>query len=168
MPSKLPALVLTLALLLGPLTPFARAEPSDERGRRDDAGTIAATAAANIFYVPGKLITCELSIGLGVLATVLTFGSVYSDTVGYMAKECGGRWWVETRDIPSPPRPSPTASFEARVTASPTASFEGRVTTSTDCMDEAGKASARVREPDKVRVYGEHYDACRAAKTALK
>jgi hypothetical protein len=151
MPLKVTATLLILGLLVGPLGPLAHAEPSG-----DDSGTIAATAAANVFYVPGKLITCQLGIGFGVLATLLTFGSVYSDTMEFMAKACGGKWWVETNDIPSPPRPSSVASYE------------GRVTTSTDCIDAAGQASARVGESDKTRVFGEHYDACRAAKTLLR
>jgi hypothetical protein len=97
MPFKFTAVLLSLILMIsGPLVPLAHAQQSSPE---EDAGTVAAMVASNIFYVPGKVIVCTLGIGFGVAATVITFGTIYRDTVGFMAKACGGKWVVETRDV---------------------------------------------------------------------
>jgi uncharacterized protein YceK len=55
--------------------------------------------AANIWYVPGRALTC---FGSGVLAFVtmtLTFGQGYDTAAQLMTGGCGGPWTLQAQDI---------------------------------------------------------------------
>lgn len=56
-------------------------------------------AAANVFYVPGKVITCGMGgiVAFGLMA--LTFGSGYRHMAGVLDEGCGGKWVLSADDM---------------------------------------------------------------------
>src|SRR5258705_9045116 len=74
-----------------PSAPGAAVQPS--------GGANVAAGFANVFYVPGKVITCVGSAALWVAILGITFGTLYEDATQVVAGGCGGKWTVQGRDV---------------------------------------------------------------------
>lgn len=99
--TRLLSLLLSLALLAGfvpapvvaqPSAPGATVQPPSE-------GAHVAAGFANVFYVPGKALTCAGSAVLWVAILGITFGTLYEDATHVVAGGCGGKWTVHGRDV---------------------------------------------------------------------
>ena len=94
------SLLLTLALLTGFVTAPVVAQPSapDATTEPSDDAHVAA-GFANVFYVPGKALTCAGSAVLWVAILAISFGTLYEDATHIAAGGCGGKWTVHGRDL---------------------------------------------------------------------
>jgi hypothetical protein len=123
------ALALTLA---GPLAPFALAQAQTQPSGRgdliqeamkasqpskdDDEAYDVGAGVMNVFYVPGKVITCVTG---GVVSTVLllaTFGTAYKAATGVVQEGCAGKWTLTGSDIKPDEPPSSAFEWEAGLT----------------------------------------------------
>ena len=95
------SLLLSLALLAGFATPPVGAQPSASAatGQPPSGGANVAAGFANVFYVPGKAITCAGSAVLWVAILGITFGALYEDATQFVVGGCGGKWTVQGRDL---------------------------------------------------------------------
>ena len=82
---------LALALLLASAAP-ARA---NEQRAVSDSRSPAEVAFVNVFYVPGKALTCAGGSIMATLALLLTFGNAHEDAGEVLRGACGGPWSVE-------------------------------------------------------------------------
>ena len=106
------AVVLSL-LFSGPFATFAAAQQPvpppppllQEEMKTSDGGPEPSAAydvgagVVNVFYVPGKAITCALGTGVGVVLLLATFGSGYKAAVAFGREGCGGKWTVTGDDL---------------------------------------------------------------------
>jgi hypothetical protein len=99
--TRLLSLLLSLVLLASfviepvvaqPSAPAATVQPPSE-------GANVAAGFANVFYVPGKAITCAGSAVLWVAILGITFGARYEDATQFVVGGCGGKWTVQGRDL---------------------------------------------------------------------
>lgn len=98
--SRLLSLLLSLALLAGFVTAPVVAQPAAPGATvRPSGGANVAAGFANVFYVPGKVITCVGSGILWVAILGITFGTLYEDATQVVAGGCGGKWTVQGRDV---------------------------------------------------------------------
>lgn len=105
---------LTLALSLsftGPLATFAVAQqtsqpdlmqetlkPSTSEAESSPAYSVGA-GIVNVFYVPGKVVTCGAGAIVGLTLLALTFGTGYKASVAFGREGCGGKWAVTGEDL---------------------------------------------------------------------
>jgi hypothetical protein len=98
--TRLLSLLLSLALLAGIVTAPVVAQPSAPAATvQPSGGANVAAGFANVFYVPGKAITCAGSAVLWVAILGVTFGALYEDATHIVAGGCGGKWTVHGRDL---------------------------------------------------------------------
>ena len=99
--ARLLSLLLSLALLTGFVTAPVVAQPSAPgvTVRPPSEGAHVAAGFANVFYVPGKALTCAGSAVLWVVILGVTFGTLYEDATQVVASGCGGKWTVQGRDL---------------------------------------------------------------------
>ena len=99
--TRLLSLLLSLALLAGLVTAPVVAQPSAPAAtvQEPSGGANVAAGFANVFYVPGKAITCAGSAVLWVAILGVTFGALYEDATHIVAGGCGGKWTVQGRDL---------------------------------------------------------------------
>jgi len=121
--SRLISALLVVALLGGPLASLAGAQQpapppappaptqppapdlfqeqlKSERPVSEPSGAYQAGAVVtNIFYVPGRAITCSLAAVLGVGVLALTLGTQYRAASDVWREGCGGRWVVGPDDL---------------------------------------------------------------------
>ena len=90
------SLLLALVLLTGLVTAPAVAQPS---APPPSGAAHVAAGFANVFYVPGKALTCAGSAVLWVLILGVSFGTLYEDATQIAAGGCGGKWTVHGRDL---------------------------------------------------------------------
>ena len=93
---RLLSLLLSLVLLTGFVTAPAVAQPLAPPP--SEAAHVAA-GFANVFYVPGKALTCAGSAVLWVVILGVSFGTLYEDATHIDAGGCGGKWTVHGRDL---------------------------------------------------------------------
>jgi hypothetical protein len=123
---RLMTLTLILSLTVGgPLAPALAQQPAQpapttqpdlfqERmkpttDRHEGAYSVGA-GIVNVFYVPGRAITCVLGGAVGIAVLFLTLGSGYRAAAAAGEEGCGGKWIVTGEDLwPSPPG---TSSFD--------------------------------------------------------
>jgi hypothetical protein len=79
---------LAALLLLGVAVPGEAAE-----------GKEFAAAASNVFYVPGKVLTCAMGGVIWVGGMLFTLGTAYNPVTNVVRETCGGRWVVKPSDI---------------------------------------------------------------------
>jgi hypothetical protein len=53
----------------------------------------------NVFYVPGKVLTCGAGAVVGVALLLVTLGSGYKAAVAFGREGCGGKWAVTGEDL---------------------------------------------------------------------
>jgi hypothetical protein len=99
--TRLLSLLLSLALLTGFVTSPVVAQPSASAAGvpPPSGGANVAAGFANVFYVPGKAITCAGTAVLWVAILGITLGALYEDATHIAAGGCGGKWTVEGRDL---------------------------------------------------------------------
>jgi hypothetical protein len=62
---------------------------------------------ANVFLVPGRVITCALGSAVGIVVLAITLGSGYRAAAAVGEEGCGGKWIVTGEDLwPDPPATS--------------------------------------------------------------
>lgn len=109
------ALAVVLSLLFsGPFATFAAAQQpvpppppllqdqmktSDDRAPEPSAAYDVGAGLVNVFYVPGKVITCAVGSAVGVALLALTFGTGYKAAVAVGKDGCGGKWAVTGEDL---------------------------------------------------------------------
>jgi hypothetical protein len=95
------SLLLSLALLAGFVTAPVAAQPSAPAAtvQEPSGGANVAAGFANVFYVPGKALTCAGTAVLWVGILFITFGALYEDATHIVAGGCGGKWTVQGRDL---------------------------------------------------------------------
>jgi hypothetical protein len=108
------ALAVALSLLFsGPFATFAAAQqpvppppPLLQEEMKTSEGAPEPSAAydvgaglVNVFYVPGKVITCTVGAAVGVALLALTFGTGYRAAVAVGKDGCGGKWAVTGEDL---------------------------------------------------------------------
>jgi hypothetical protein len=94
------SLLLSLALLAGFVTTPVVAQPSAPAATVQPSGDANVAAGfANVFYVPGKAITCVGTAVLWVAILGITLGALYEDATHIAAGGCGGKWTVQGRDV---------------------------------------------------------------------
>lgn len=106
------AVVLSL-LFSGPFATFAAAQQpvpppppllqdqmkTSEGGPEPSAAYDVGAGLVNVFYVPGKVITCAVGAAVGVALLALTFGTGYKAAVAVGKDGCGGKWAVTGEDL---------------------------------------------------------------------
>ena len=98
--SRLLSLLLSLVLLAGFVTAPVVAQPAAPGATvRPSGGANVAAGFANVFYVPGKALTCAGSGVLWVVILGVSFGTLYEDATQVVASGCGGKWTVQGRDL---------------------------------------------------------------------
>ena len=97
--THLPSLLLTLVLLTGFVTAPVVAQPSTPGATEPSEDAHVAAGFANVFYVPGKALTCAGSAVLWVVILGVSFGTLYEDATQIAAGGCGGKWTVHGRDL---------------------------------------------------------------------
>jgi hypothetical protein len=109
--AKLGSLVLVVALVaptaLAPVAiaqtqtdPYPDTLKTSPSGSREHEGAYKAGAvAANVFYVPGRAITCGLGGGAGVFLMLLTFGTAYKQAKFFVEEGCAGKWVLDEGDL---------------------------------------------------------------------
>ena len=108
------ALAVVLSLLFsGPFATFAAAQQPtapppallQEEMKTSDGGSEPTAAydvgagVVNVFYVPGKIVTCGAGAGVGVALLILTLGTGYKAAVAVGKDGCGGKWAVTGEDL---------------------------------------------------------------------
>jgi hypothetical protein len=86
------SLILVAALLTG-CAMHSRTEPGP---RADDR---AGAVAANVWYVPGRVLVCGMTALLVGVALTVTLGQVYDDASQIMHGGCAGPWTVKPDEI---------------------------------------------------------------------
>jgi hypothetical protein len=127
-----------------------------EHGKDKARGLMIAGAATVLFF---PLIGIGLSAGS--IATNLSARRACMIQHGYIAGE------APVRTPTTRPAPAGADAALARDRQGSAPSYEGRVSEATDCIDEAMMANRTTSEAEKVVGFGQHYDACQAAKKAL-
>jgi hypothetical protein len=98
--TRLLALLLSLTLLSGFLpVPVAAQTSAPPDTVRSSGNADVAAGFANVFYVPGKALTCVGSAILWVAIMAVTVGFNYEDATHIAAGGCGGKWTVQGRDV---------------------------------------------------------------------
>lgn len=99
--TRLLSLLLSLVLLAGFVTAPVGAQSSAPAATVHPPSEAADVAAgfANVFYVPGKALTCAGSAILWVAILGITLGTRYEDATHIAAGGCGGKWTVQGRDL---------------------------------------------------------------------
>jgi hypothetical protein len=99
--TRLLALLLSLTLLAGVLPAPVAAQTSapPDTVQRSSGDADVAAGFANVFYVPGKALTCVGSAILWVAIMAVTVGFNYEDATHIAAGGCGGKWTVQGRDV---------------------------------------------------------------------
>ena len=116
--------LITTVLVGGPLAPLARAQqpppmpapqsdllqeslkatPGETPQRSYSEVYDAAAVLADLFYIPGKVGLCVLSVGVGMAVLALTFGSSYRWARDAWHEGCAGKWVLTGKDLrPSEP-----------------------------------------------------------------
>ncbi len=108
------ALAVVLSLLFaGPFATFAAAQQptapppallQEEMKTSDSAPAPSAAydvgaGVVNVFYVPGKFITCGAGAGVGLAILFVTLGTGYKAAVAFGKEGCGGKWAVTGEDL---------------------------------------------------------------------
>ena len=108
------ALAVVLSLLFsGPFATFAAAQQptapppallqeemkTSEGAPEPSAAYAAGAGLVNVFYVPGKIVTCGAGAGVGVALLILTLGTGYKAAVAVGKDGCGGKWAVTGEDL---------------------------------------------------------------------
>lgn len=88
--------VLTLALLAGCAS---RQVSKVDRLQSDSPGNEAGAVAANIWYTPGRAITCAGGAILAGVVMSVTFGALYDESSDVMHGACGGPWFLTSTDV---------------------------------------------------------------------
>jgi hypothetical protein len=124
--------LVTLTLILsltagGPLAPALAQQPAQSapemqpdlfqermkaaRGaERNEVAYNIGAGVANVFMVPGRVITCALGTVVGIAVLAVTLGSGYKAAAAAGQEGCGGKWIVTGEDLwPDPPG---TSSFD--------------------------------------------------------
>ena len=96
--TRLLSVLLSLVLLAGAL-PAPVASQTATAQQPPDANADVAAGFANVFYVPGKAITCVGAAAIWVVIMAATFGFNYEDATHFAAGGCGGKWTVQGRDV---------------------------------------------------------------------
>jgi hypothetical protein len=98
---RLLSLLLALTLLAGfvPAPVVAQSSAPGATVQRPSGAANVAAGFANVFYVPGKTLTCAGSAVLWVAILGITFGALYEDATQVVAGGCGGKWTVHGRDL---------------------------------------------------------------------
>jgi len=96
--TRLLSVLLSLVLLAGVL-PAPVASQTATAQQPPDATADVAAGFANVFYVPGKAITCVGAAAIWVVIMAATFGVNYEDATHFAAGGCGGKWTVQGRDV---------------------------------------------------------------------
>ncbi|HKZ06726.1 MAG TPA: hypothetical protein VJU81_14760 [Methylomirabilota bacterium] len=89
-------LLLSLALLAGVLTRPVAGQPAVQQPSAD---ADVAAGFGNVFYVPGKALTCAGSAVLWIAIMGITLGALYEDATHIAAGGCGGKWMLHGRDV---------------------------------------------------------------------
>ena len=66
---------------------------------RSQAAYNAEAAVVNVFYVPGKAITCAAGGALGIIILAVSFGTGYRNASFFFEEGCGGKWVVKGDDL---------------------------------------------------------------------
>jgi hypothetical protein len=66
---------------------------------RADEGKAFAAAASNVFYVPGKVLTCAAGGVIWAGGMLLTLGTAYNPMANVVRETCGGPWVVTPSNI---------------------------------------------------------------------
>ena len=108
------ALAVVLSLLFsGPFATFAAAQQAtpppppllQEEMKTSDGGPESSAAydvgagLVNVFYVPGKVITCATGTGVGLAILLVTLGTGYKAAVAFGKEGCAGKWAVTGEDL---------------------------------------------------------------------
>ena len=56
-------------------------------------------AVVNVFYVPGKAVTCAAGGALGIIILAASFGTGYRHAPFFFEEGCGGKWVVKGDDL---------------------------------------------------------------------
>ena len=95
--TRLLSVLLSLVLVAGVLpAPVASQSATVEQ---PSSNADVAAGFANVFYVPGKAITCVGAAAVWVVIMAATFGYNYEDATHFAAGGCGGKWTVQGRDV---------------------------------------------------------------------
>lgn len=122
--ARILAVTIAVSLLLtGPLAPPALAQQPAQPAQPDlfketvkPAQAAARTGAvyhaeavvANLFLVPGRVVTCAMGGAVGLAVLGLTLGSGYRAFSAILHEGCGGKWVVTGEDLrPQPPEARP-------------------------------------------------------------
>ena len=88
---------------------FQEALKSEARAAGAKQGLYEAGAVlTNFFLVPGRVITCTLGAGVGIVVLAITLGTGYKTAAGAFDEGCGGKWIVTGDDL----RPEGSRAFE--------------------------------------------------------
>ena len=123
------ALTVAVSLLLGgPLAPVVSAQqpapPTDvmqealkASARTDPDKSVYDVGAgvANAFVVPGKTILCAAGGVVGFTLMVITLGTAYKASAGFVREGCGGRWTITGDDIRPGPQRSTAFEWESQM-----------------------------------------------------
>jgi len=66
---------------------------------RSQAAYNVEAAVVNVFYVPGKAITCAAGGALGIIILAVSFGTGYRNASFFFEEGCGGKWVVKGDDL---------------------------------------------------------------------
>src|SRR5215813_5030709 len=66
---------------------------------RSQAAYNVQAAVVNVFYVPGKAITCAAGGALGIIILAVSFGTGYRNASFFFEEGCGGKWVVKGDDL---------------------------------------------------------------------
>ena len=108
------ALAVVLSLLFsGPFATFAAAQQptapppallqeemkTSEGAPEPSAAYDVGAGVVNVFYVPGKFITCGAGGVVGLAILLVTLGTGYKAAVAFGKEGCGGKWAVTGEDL---------------------------------------------------------------------
>ncbi len=92
-------LVLTVSLT-GLLPAPARAQTAPAAPEAQQPNPPEAVAAmSDVFYVPGKVVTCAGGIVMWIVTMGVTFGTQYDEAARILKGGCGGRWGITPEDV---------------------------------------------------------------------
>ena len=72
---------------------------TSEGGSEPTAAYDFGAGLVNVFYVPGKVITCGVGSAVGVAILLITLGTGYRAAVSLGKEGCGGKWAVTGEDL---------------------------------------------------------------------
>jgi hypothetical protein len=90
------AAVLAVALLGGCAS---RQVSKVDRVKSDSPGNGAGAVVANVWYTPGRAITCAGGAILAGVVMSVTFGALYDESADVMHGACGGPWFLTSADV---------------------------------------------------------------------